>query len=112
TIPAFRRHEEDTTRMGATAEQQPQQQQQQQASEGGDSGKLTIIRFKDDSSAEDRAKTEKSITDNGGTVEKRMDLIGAIAVRLGNAHSDDLTAFQSQHDAVDYVEEEQTYTTQ
>ncbi|KAJ2663861.1 hypothetical protein IWW48_001127 [Coemansia sp. RSA 1200] len=99
---------EDTTKMGETVEQQ----QQQQASEGGDSGKLTIIRFKEDSSAEDRAMVEKSITDNGGTIEKRMDLIGAIGVKLGNAHSGDFTAFRSQHDAVDYVEEDKTYTTQ
>ncbi|KAJ2555847.1 hypothetical protein EV175_002176 [Coemansia sp. RSA 1933] len=74
--------------------------------------KLTIIRFKDDTTAEERDRIEKVITDNGGTVEKRMELIGAIGVKLGEPHAANVMSFQEQHEAIDFVEEEGTFTTQ
>ncbi|KAJ1665863.1 hypothetical protein EV178_002864 [Coemansia sp. RSA 1646] len=91
--------------MADTVEQQPQ-------TETPSSNKLTIIRFKDDATAEDRSKIEKAIIDNGGTVEKRMDLIGAIGVKLGDAHAANISSFHEQHNGIDFMEEDNTLHTQ
>ncbi|KAJ2401786.1 hypothetical protein GGI23_001167, partial [Coemansia sp. RSA 2559] len=89
-------------KMGETVEQAGGQQ----------ADKLTMLWFKKGATAEARKEVENTIIENGGTVEKRMENLGAIGVKLGNVHAENTTSLTQEHDAINFMEEDSTVTTQ
>ncbi|KAJ2851582.1 hypothetical protein GGI22_005257 [Coemansia erecta] len=79
---------------------------------GQQADKLTMVWFKEGATPKERKMVEDTIIKNGGTVEKRMENLGAIGVKLGNVHAENTTSLTQEHDAINFMEEDSTVTTQ
>ncbi|KAJ1902933.1 hypothetical protein LPJ81_003334 [Coemansia sp. IMI 209127] len=90
------------SKMGDTVEQAAEQQ----------ADKLTMVFFNEGATVEERNKVEEAIISSGGEIKQRMENLGAISVKLGEVHSANTASLEKEHDAINFVEEDSTVTTQ